>query len=333
MIAASITGAGKVEIVELAEPEPGPGQVLVEVAAVGICGTDLHIREGQVAPHFPIIAGHEFSGVVRATGTGSRLHVGVKVAVDPNLPCYSCRFCRDGRSNLCDNFSALGITHPGGMAELVVVPEGNCIELPEHADLRTAALIEPLSCAVHALDVLATRPGARILIYGAGTMGLLIMSLMRATAAVRVDVVDPNEHRLETAAAMGATGTATSADRLGQDWDVVVDASGHPDAISDGLGRVAKAGHYLQFGVSNPDTRVEFDPYRIYQQEITISGSMSLARSFERAADLLSTGVIDPQKIVTDTFPLSEAAAAFDYVAAGRGHKTLLLTQLGSTCE
>jgi 2-desacetyl-2-hydroxyethyl bacteriochlorophyllide A dehydrogenase len=325
MKAAVITAPGKVEVTSVDDPAPAPGHVVVEVAACGLCGTDLHILQGEFAPSLPIIPGHEFAGVVAATGSGpTGLREGDRVAVDPSLYCHECHYCRIGRDNLCLRWGAIGVTVPGGAAEYVAVPAANCVRLPDHIATEDAALIEPLSCAVRGYDVLTSQLGAHVLIYGAGTMGLMMLELAKRTGAASVDVVELSAERLKIARELGCTSAVTSADELDQPfgWELVVDATGNARAIQDGLGRVGPGGTFLQFGVADYATRVTIDPYRIYNKEITITGSMAVLHSYERAAELLAAGVLDPSAFITDRLPLTDYAQAIERFRSGAGLKT-----------
>ena len=323
-----IKAAGEVEVMTVDDPTPGPRDVVVDVAACGICGTDLHILEGEFAPSLPIIPGHEFAGVVAAVGSGvTEVAVGQRVAVDPSLYCNECHYCRIGRNNLCERWNAIGVSVPGAAAEYALAPVGNCVVLPEHVRIEDAALIEPLSCAVRGYDVLRSQLGAHVLIYGSGTMGLMMLELAKRTGAVAVDVVDINADRLATASRLGCSATATSADELDRPrgWELVVDATGVGDAIQDGISRVAPGGTFLQFGVSAYSTRVQIEPYRIYNKEITITGSMAVLHSYERAAELFVSGVLDPEVFISDRLPLERYRDALDLFAQGRGRKIQVL--------
>ena len=325
MKAAVITAPGNVEVTSVDDPAPAAGQVVVEVAACGLCGTDLHILQGEFAPSLPLIPGHEFAGVVAATGSGvTDLREGERVAVDPSLYCHECHYCRIGRNNLCLRWGGIGVTVPGGAAEYVAVPAANCVRLPEHIATEDAPLIEPLSCAVRGYDVLTSQLGAHVLIYGAGTMGLMMLELAKRTGAASVDVVELSAERLKMARELGCTSAVTSADELDQPfgWELVVDATGNARAIQDGLGRVGPGGTYLQFGVADYATRVTIDPYRIYNKEITITGSMAVLHSYERAAELLAAGVLNPSAFITDRLPLTDYAQAIERFRSGAGLKT-----------
>jgi 2-desacetyl-2-hydroxyethyl bacteriochlorophyllide A dehydrogenase len=332
MRAAVIESVGRVIVTDVPEPVPGARDVLVEVAACGICGTDLHILEGEFAPSLPIVPGHEFAGTVVALGAAAReanpaLRVGTRVAVDPSLYCHECHYCRIGRNNLCERWNAIGVSVPGGAAQYAAAPAANCVPLPGHLRLEDAALIEPLSCAVRGYDVLKSNLGAHVLIYGSGTMGLMMLQLAKRTGAASVDMVDLNPERLKTAAALGSSCTVTSAGELDRPrgWELVVDATGAGPAIQDGLARVAPGGTFLQFGVAACATKVSIDPYRIYNQEITITGSMAVLHSFERAAELFAGGILDPDIFISDRLPLADYAEAIDRVRRGAGRKIQVL--------
>jgi len=326
--AAVISKPGQVDVITVDDPVPGPGQVVVEVTACGLCGTDLHILQGEFAPALPVIPGHEFAGVVAAAGPAATgLAEGDRVAVDPSLYCHECHYCRIGRGNLCLRWGAIGVTIAGGAAQYAAVPAANCVRLPESVGTGDATLIEPLSCAVRGYDVLQSQLGAHVLIYGAGTMGLMMLELAKRTGAASVDVVDVNARRLTVARDLGCTRAVTSAAELDQPygWQLVVDATGNERAIQDGLGRVGPGGTFLQFGVADYAARVTIDPYWIYNKEITITGSMAVLHSYERAAELFAAGVLDPRVFITDRLPLAAYSDAINRFRDGSGLKIQVL--------
>jgi 2-desacetyl-2-hydroxyethyl bacteriochlorophyllide A dehydrogenase len=332
MRAAVIEGIHEVTVTDVPDPAPGPRDVVVAVAACGICGTDLHILDGEFAPALPIVPGHEFAGTVVALGADAReanpaLSPGTRVAVDPSLYCHECHYCRLGHNNLCERWNAIGVSVPGAAAQYVAAPAANCVPLPDHVRLDDAALIEPLSCAVRGYDVLRSNLGSHVLIYGSGTMGLMMLQLAKRTGAASVDMVDLNPERLKTAAVLGSSAAVTSADELDRPrgWELVVDATGAGPAIQDGLARVAPGGTFLQFGVASYATKVSIDPYRIYNKEITITGSTAVLHSFERAAELFAGGILDPDIFISDRLPLADYAEAIDRVRRGTGRKIQVL--------
>ena len=324
MKAVVISAPGQVEVTTVADPTPGAREVVVRVAACGICGTDLHILEGEFAPTLPIIPGHEFAGEVVAVGSAvTEVSVGDQVAADPNLYCGECYQCRRGRGNLCERFAAIGVTAPGAAAEYVVAPVANCVRIPQGVRTADYALVEPLSCAVRGFDVLRPNLGDNYLIYGAGTMGLMNLALAKRAGAARVDVVDLNEERLATARTLGCTNAVVSAEQLEmpRGWDVVIDCTGVVAAIEDGLRRVGPGGTFLQFGVSAESAVARWSPYRVFNKEITITGSMAVLHSYERAAALFAGGVLDADVLISDRLPLEDYPAALDRFARGVGRK------------
>lgn len=325
MQAAVVEQPGSVSVTTVADPAPGLHEVVIEVAACGICGTDIHIVDGEFAPTpYPIVPGHEFAGEVVAVGSEvGDVREGDRVAVDPSLFCGECRFCVIGRGNLCERWNAIGVTKSGACADYAVAPAANCYRLPDGLPFEHGALIEPLSCAVHGFDLLPGRVGEHYLIYGAGTMGLLMAQLAQRAGAASVSVVDLNEARLAVAADLGADAVARSAeefDRRGG-WEVVVDCTGVVRAIEDGLSRVRRGGTFQVFGVAAAEAKATFSPFRVYNDEITIVGSMAVLHSFGRAVDLMAKGVIDASTVISHSFPLDQYPEALAAFRAGTGRK------------
>lgn len=326
MKAVVIERPNEVSVKEVADPTPTPAQALIKVEACGICGTDIHVIRGEFAPtRYPIIPGHEFCGeVVAVGGEVHNLKVGDFVAVDPSLFDGTCRQCRMGRFNLCENWNAIGVgSANGACAELVAVPAVNAFRLPADMPRNWGALVEPLSCAVHGLDQVGIRAADDYLIYGAGTMGLLLGQLVKDSGAERLDIIDTNPKRHALAKRLAADRVAVSAAELDrpEGWDVVIDASGAVPAIEDGIRRVARGGTFLMFGVANADAKATISPFRVYNDEIRIIGSMAVLHSFERALALLAKGVIDSEAMITDRFSLDDYSKAIDAFLSGRGLK------------
>jgi NADPH2:quinone reductase len=322
---------GRLSIAQRPDPEPGPGEIVVRVAACGMCGTDLHIAAGEFPPTpYPIVPGHEFAGEVAAVGPGvEQLAEGDLVAVDPSLFCGHCDFCRIQRGNLCRNWNAIGDTVDGAFAELVRAPARNAYLLPDGIDGRTGALVEPISCAVHGMRRLAPEPGEAILVTGAGTMGLILLQLARRDGAARVVVVDRNEERLGRARELGASAVHTSvADARGEvelGFDSVIDATGVPPVIEQGLDAVRRGGKLMVFGVAPDDARVPISPFRVYNDEITVLGSMAVLYTFQPAIELLRAGAVDAGALLTHCFALDDFEAALETMRRGEGVKVQVL--------
>ncbi|MFL5698677.1 MAG: zinc-dependent alcohol dehydrogenase family protein [Ktedonobacteraceae bacterium] len=339
MRAVVIDAPGRIRVDNVPDPTPRPDEVLVRVGACGICGTDLHIIDGESPlARYPVIPGHEFAGEVVALGydiaqsNGNRegnITVGSRVAIDPNLYCGHCDLCRTGHENLCLNYAALGVTTNGAIAQYVAVPMASAYLLPNSMSLREGALIEPVSCAVHGMHSLNPRSGDTFLIVGAGTMGLLLLQLALRGGASRVAMVDVNMQRLASAEELGATRTYNDIERALADeslgFNCVIDATGVPAVIENAFMAVKRGGKFMVFGVASNEARISLSPFRIYNDEITIMGSMAILFSFQAALDLISSGVINTQAMLTEALPLQDFSRALDMVRKGQGVKTQIL--------
>ncbi len=317
------------------DPTPRSDELLIRVEACGICGTDLHIIDGESPlAKYPIVPGHEFAGEVVAVGSdvlqkGTNITVGSRVAIDPNLYCGYCDFCRTGHENLCIYYSALGVTVNGAIAQYVSVPFTAAYTLPDTIAWREAALIEPVSCAVHGMHSLQSRSGDTFLIVGAGTMGLLLLQLARSGGASRVVMVDVNAQRLALAEQLGTSRTYSTIQQALADepsgFNCVIDATGVAAVIENAFTAVKRGGKFMVFGVASHEARISLSPFRIYNDEITIIGSMAVLFSFQAALDLISGGIINTKMMLTEALPLQDFPSALDMVRRGKGVKTQIL--------
>ncbi len=316
---------GQLEVTDAADPAPRHGELIVQVGACGICGTDLHIADGDFPPTpYPIIPGHEFAGRVvdRGDGVSGDWRDGERVAVDPSLFCGHCRACHSGRGNLCASWNAIGDTVDGAFAEYVAVPAVSAYRIPDSVDDRQGALIEPLSCAVHGLRRIGPVIGEDVLLMGAGTMGLLLLQLLNRAGARSVTVVDRKPARLEAATAIGAASVAGDSSALERStFGVAVDATGAPAAIEAAFQSLERGGRLLIFGITSGDATVSLSPFRIYNDEITVLGSMAVLNSFGAAADLMAAGIIDTAPLLDSPLALDQFPAALASVRNGDGVK------------
>ena len=316
---------GSFRVAEVPDPNPGPGQIVVKGEACGICGTDLHIVDGEFPPTpYPITPGHEFAGTVVASLADARmdLPVGTRVAVDPSLYCGYCRRCRSGRDNLCENWAAIGDTVNGAFAEYVAVPAVNAHRLPGDLDGQLGAMVEPLACAVHGMRRLGPVFGDTVVLTGAGTMGLLLLQLLLHAGAGPVTVVDRVADRLAVARKLGAAQVAADTSALeGDRFEIAVDATGVPAVIDAAAGLLDRGGRLLVFGVSPAEATITLSPFRVYNDEITVTGSMAILRSFAPAADLIAAGAVDPRPLLSEPLPLEEFGEALNRVRGGQGIK------------
>jgi 2-desacetyl-2-hydroxyethyl bacteriochlorophyllide A dehydrogenase len=332
MRAAIVDRPGSIRVGEVPDPKPRDRQVVVKVGACGICGTDLHIADGHFPPTpYPIIPGHEFAGEIVELGADvpGDWRIGDRVAVDPSLFCGYCTPCRSGHGNLCANWGATGDTVDGGFAEYVGVPAANCYRMPEAMTWEQGALVEPVSCAVHGLRRVGVEVGERFLVVGAGTMGLLMQQLLQRAGA-SVTVVDRNTARLGRATDLGARAVAGDVTELdGEKFDAAADCTGAAPAIEAAFDSLRRGGRLLVFGVAPAEARVSLSPFRIYNDEITVVGSMAVLNSFGTALDLVASGAVDTDSLLTDTLPLEQYPDALALMRSGAGLKVQVLPGVG----
>lgn len=308
-------------------PRAGAGEVQVQVKAVGICGSDLHILAGEFpSTQYPIVPGHEFAGVVTEVGDGvANVALGDRVAVDPTLSCGGCRYCQVGRGNLCASWGAIGDTVDGAFAEYVVVPARNAYPLADDMSFAAGALVEPTSCVVHGLHRLAMRAGSDLLIVGGGTIGLALLQAAKRSGATAVDVVDTDASRLDRARAFGADEVARDARELlesrGHGYEYVIEATGVPAAGRTALDALDRGGTLLIFGVAPEHAAIDISPFRVYNDEQTILGSMAVLDSFAPAMRMLAAGAIDAERMVTHTFELEQFDEALATMRGRQGLK------------
>lgn len=329
MQAVVFAAEGKLTLEDRPKPEPGHKEILIETAAVGICGTDTHVFDGEFeGTIFPLVPGHEATGTIVALGEAVNdgvfdFAVGDPVAINPSSTCGECEFCQNGHANLCRFWNGLGVVSSDGASQqFFTAPAGNVHKLKPGTDLYQAALIEPLACSIRGWDVLPRRIGDHVLIYGAGTMGLIMAQLAPRAGAASVTIVDLNEDRLKVAEECGVELRYTNADQADRDkWDVVIDCTGNIRAIEDALTRVKPAGFFQNFGVAPADKSAAFSPFRIYRDEISIVGTMAVLNSFGRAVEMFEAGAINAEAMISHSFTLADYAQALEMFRAGTGRK------------
>lgn len=305
------------------KPEPGEQDVVVEVEQCGLCGTDVHIYEGEFGANFPVIIGHEFSGTVKEVGDDvEKFSLGDRVAVNPNTVCNRCEFCRGGQENLCITLPGLGVNSDGGFAEYASVPERCIYHIPDKLSFSAAAFTEPLSCAIHGTDLANIDSGDDVLILGSGPTGLLLMQLAKISGAGRVISTAKRDKRLEVARQLGATSTIniTQEDLIdsvkeisdSKGMDIVIEAVGSEATMKRSVELARPGGRIVWFGVTSPDLEVPIKPFEVYRKELTIRGSFVNPYTTERAIDLLVEGNINTDELVTHRFGLDQFEEAMD---------------------
>ena len=311
---------------EIPTPQAAAGEVRIKVGQVGVCGTDLHIHEGDFNAIFPLIPGHELVGVVDQAGAGvRRVRVGEQVTVNPNVHCGHCDYCLAGRLILCANLQGFGSNFPGFVADYVTVAE-NLVFSAEGLPADTAVFTEPAACAMHGLETLDLRPGSSVLVFGAGPTGLLLAQLIASGGASSVTVAAPSQFKLDTAAGLGidrtvlisrddAEGniaTLRQASPGGDGYDVVVEATGSTRIGAICVPLTRNGGTVLIYGVTRADEVVAVHPFDVFRREITIKGSFAEVTSFAAAIAALRGGRAKTDGIITHRFALDDYGKALD---------------------
>jgi 2-desacetyl-2-hydroxyethyl bacteriochlorophyllide A dehydrogenase len=321
MKAAVLYKPGDIKVVDIKDPKPGEGEVLIRIYACGVCGTDHSLFIGGFPATYPVIIGHEFSGVVAATGKGVKNFVlGDRVTVDPNRVCHRCEYCRMGSEHLCENLSSMGVHSHGADAEYCVMPETNVYKIPDNVTFEEAAFCEPLACAIHGLELAHVRQGDTVLILGAGGMGNLITQLASQAGAAQVIVSEPIKFRREKALENGATSVI---DPLNQDVDselrkirrigadVVLEVAGNLKLQSAAIYYARKGGQVVWFGCSPSDGKIEVNPYYVNDAELKISGSFNNPFATARAVRLLGSKKVRVDNLISHHIALKDYLDVF----------------------
>jgi threonine dehydrogenase-like Zn-dependent dehydrogenase len=331
MQAAVFAGAGRLGIEDRPDPEPGPGEVLIEVEACGICGSDLAVLD--VPPRHPatpgVILGHEFVGRVTALGAGARgVDVGTRVVVDPDPKCGSCGPCRAGRPANCEHIVALGVYRDGALARLVTTPAETCHPIQDDVPATLAALAEPLACVVNGTNRASLRPGESAVVFGAGAIGCLFTAVLRAAGASVLVVVEPNAERAPVAMAMGATHVVAPGEwerlraaLLPAGADVVVDAVG--SVLPESIDAAAMGARVVLFGM-NTNARPPVHQVEITEKGLTVMGTYITNFTFPQAIRLIESGTLDLAPLVSAVLPLSRVQEGLAALKSGRATKVVI---------
>jgi D-arabinitol dehydrogenase (NADP+) len=319
MKAAFIEKPGEIAVKEIPVPAVADDEVLIEVKASGICGTDIHIFRGEYLGTYPVIPGHEFSGIVTAIGARvTRFKPGDHVAVEPNISCDNCPAWLSNRQNFCEKWNGVGVTLPGGMAQFVAAPEKAVFDIGA-LPFAAGAFVEPLSCVLHGVQRTGFSLADRVLILGAGPIGILLLKAIMLEGASLITSIDKNPARLELARASGAVQTASSFDGLPEDgYDVVVDATGVPAVMEKTLTFARSGGRVLLFGVPPRTSRISFDAFTIFRKGLTILSSYTSVRNSIQAVRLLGSGKIDVSSLVSHELPLSGFRRGIELIEQGK---------------
>jgi L-iditol 2-dehydrogenase len=318
------------EIADLPDPTPGQGEVLISVAACGICGSDVHGYDGSSGRRIPpIVMGHEAAGTIAALGDGvSGFAEGDRVTFDSTIFCGACDNCRRGDVNLCDHRQVLGVScaefrRSGAFAEYVAVPSRILYRLPENLSFAEAALLEAVSVALHGVSLARISSGSAALVLGAGMIGLLTVQALRAAGCSRIFIADLDSTRLKLAQEAGATVTLSSdvdlAEQViqltgGVGVDVAIEAVGRDETVKASIDSVRKGGTVVLLGNISPEVTLPLQ--KVVTRQICLQGSCASAGEYSRAIELLASGTIKVKPLITAIAPLAEGPRWFERLYA-----------------
>ena len=319
------------------EPSVEDDEVLIRVRACGLCGTDLHIHEGEFNPSFPLIPGHEFTGEVAAVGKAVRgWQAGDRVVANCNRSCGACFYCKRGQYLRCENLVAYGIQMNGGLAEFVCVKASDVFAVTA-LSWREATMVEPTACAVHGMEVLDVKPGADMLMFGAGPTGQVLAQLLKINGAASLTVAAPAGPKLALAERLSAD-RVVAIDRNDPEqhrralrdisangFDYVVEATGAPEMCAEAVWQTRRGGEILIYGVYPDKATFPVNPFDVFRREITIKGSFAQINDFGRALAYLESGKVKVNEIVSDEFELKDWDRALDSAWHRRSIKAILI--------
>jgi len=337
MKALLLTAPSKLELVDFPEPNPAADEVVVRIRACGICGSDIHGWDGSTGRRrTPLIMGHEASGEIVATGPRVKAwRAGDRVTFDSTISCGTCRFCASGQINLCENRRVVGVSpveykQHGAFAERLALPDRILYRLPDNLPFEQAAMVEPVSIAVHAVQRTKIAPGSTAVVIGSGMIGLLVIQALRWAGATQVVAVDLADNRLELARKLGATHTVNSgrADvaaevaRItgGLGADTAFEVVGFTPTVNLAIAVLKRGGTCVLVGNLSPQTQ-DFPLQAVVTKEITLLGSCASAGEYPLCLDLIARGVIDVRPMIETVAPLADGATWFEKLSARDGGK------------
>lgn len=311
-------------IQEIPVREPEENEIVIQVKACGVCGTDLHMFHGDKGAFenaYPLVMGHEFAGIVHKTGKNAgKFRVGDHVAVDPNVYCGNCTPCQRGEVHYCENMLGIGTTVDGGFAEYCTVPERAAYLVPAEMESSIAAMMEPVSCCMHGIDRSNIRPGDTAAVIGFGAIGEIMFQLAQCAGAANIIVIEPQEAKREKALQYGA---GLAIDPLHQDVPAmlqekslqpttVIECVGRKDTMETALAIAANCGTVMLFGLTPPGTRLDVYAFeQLFKKELTVTGSYINPLVAERVIRLLANGKIDMDRVITDRISLEDSIQVF----------------------
>lgn len=319
MKAAVFYGKHNLKTEEISMPEPKADEVIIKVMACGICGTDIHIFEGdEGAAQTPpgTVLGHEFSGVVTRVGAGvNSIHIGDRVTVDPNKLCGNCYFCRSAIGHFCENIVGIGTTVNGGFAEYCAVPQSQIYKIADTTTFEEAAMAEPVSCCMHGIDLCDINTDDTVLIIGCGMIGMIMLQLAKIAGAAKLIVIEPEEEKLEFAKKLGADICINPISEKAEDVlksnnitriSKVIECAGRCDTMEQAVSLAGKKSIVMFFGLTAPKDIINIKPFEIFKKELEIKASYINPYTQQRAIDIIDSGKIDVKSMLYKIADLDE---------------------------
>ena len=335
MKALVLTGIKQMEVQnDYQKPTPKPNEVLIHTAYVGICGTDKGLYNelpGSADAVPPIVLGHENSGVVAAVGSEvTGFKPGDRVSVDPNIYCHNCFYCRTSRPEFCEHLDAVGVTRDGGFEEFFTAPAEVVYHIPDNVSLKAAAVIEPISCAMHAIDLLELHHYQNALIIGAGFEGILMGLSLQSSGVREVTMAARNQDKLNMLHdkfGFQVVNNKTNPDDIKpESYDIVIESVSAASTQEQAVEAARRGGQVLMFGVGNPDSTFTINSYKIFQKQLKIQGSFINPYTFEDSIGLLQSGDVDPLPLMPHELDLSKVE---DFVSGKLTGVTKAIVKVG----
>ena len=316
MKAVVLSAVNNLAIAEVEKPKPGVKECLVKVLACGICGTDRHIYHGEYPSAKPVILGHEFGGVIEEVGSNSKFKVGQVVSVDPNIVCGTCPDCVAERTAFCPDLTALGVNINGGLAEYVLTPDSQIY--PVKADLNPLhlAFIEPLACSIRGLDLANLKGGEKVAVLGGGVIGLLVVQLAKLAGASEIVLITRQKFRRDVALKIGATRVidpnSEDVNTAVTNMDVVFECAGAVETFKQAQNISRRGGSVIVLGLTASDVTLEVNPFNIVVNELRIQGSFLNPLTQGRAAELVESGKLNLDILISKVVDLAGVQAILD---------------------
>ena len=316
MKAVVLSAVDNLALVDVKKPKPGSKECLVKVLACGICGTDRHIYHGEYPSAKPVILGHEFGGVIEEVGPGSKFQVGQVVSVDPNIVCGKCLDCKEGRTAFCPDLTALGVNINGGLAEYVLTPDSQIYPVRNDLNPLHLAFIEPLACSIRGLDLANLKGGEKVAILGGGVIGLLVVQLAKLAGASEIVLVTRQKFRRDVALKIGATRVIDpineNVDTAITNMDVTFECAGSVETFKQSQKITRRGGSVIVLGLTASDATLEVNPFNIVVNELRIQGSFLNPLTQARAAELVESGKLNLDILISKVVDLSGVKAILD---------------------